>query len=404
MAFTATENGEKKPFDKSTGTDDEKTAKKIWQMLKAKIALGQWHPETLTQEQKKPDYVFSDLVECYSAWAAPRHKGWREVEKTIVRQLKKRFGTVKLEDFTTYMVEQLQSDELARGLVADTVNRTTTTFKGMFSRATDWDMIDEVVLKRIRKAKQLKNVTYRLRFLSLEECQALIDACATHLKPIVVTALNTGLRKSNILNLRWDQVDLKHGFILLENKTLKNGQRLEIPINDMLRATLQGLTRRLDVPYVFYDVAKGNSYGDIKKSFATALKNAELEKCTKCDYHRLKGRDQKIAGQCPRCNSEMAVFKGIRDFHFHDLRHTFASHLVMAGVDLTTVKELLGHKDIKMTLRYAHLAPAHKAEAVKKLGNLFAPQSLVQSDEKMVNYCTGTEVNSAAGKSASVSI
>ena len=60
---------------------------------------------------------------------------------------------------------------------------------------------------------------------------------------------------------------------------------------------------------------------------------------------------------------------GIRDVHFHDLRHIFASHLVMAGVDLTTVKELLGHKDIKMTLRYAHLAPAHKKKAVEMLDN-----------------------------------
>lgn len=102
-----------------------------------------------------------------------------------------------------------------------------------------------------------------------------------------------------------------------------------IPINATLRAVFQGLPRRLDVPYIFFDRSTGKPYKDVKRSFITACKRA-----------------------------------GIYDFHFHDLRHTFASQLLMSGVDLTTVKELLGHKDIKMTLRYAHLAPSHKVKAV----------------------------------------
>src|SRR3972149_10943737 len=94
------------------------------------------------------------------------------------------------------------------------------------------------------------------------------------------------------------------------------------------------LIRRLDVPYVFYEPTKGKPYQDVKRSFKTALRKAK-----------------------------------IRDFHFHDLRHTFASHLVMAGVDITTVKELLGHKTLTMTLRYSHLAPSHKVKAVDILDN-----------------------------------
>ncbi|MBF0558834.1 MAG: site-specific integrase [Nitrospirae bacterium] len=347
---------------RSTDTDDKKEALRRLDFVKGKIAEKKWFPETV--EDQKREHTFSELVERYRAWAPPRHKGWEDVEKTIVRQLNKRFGATRLNDFTTYMVEQFQGDELARGLVADTVNRSMTVLKSMFGRASDWDMINDEILKRVRKAKQLTDVTHRLRFLSLDECETLHYASEPHLKPIITTALNTGLRKSNILNLRWDQVDLKHGFILLENKTVKNKERLEVPINESLRATLQGLTRRLDVPYVFYNPATAKPYGDVKRAFQSACRRAKIQ-----------------------------------DFHFHDLRHTFASHLVMAGVDLTTVKELLGHKNIKMTLRYAHLAPAHKVEAVNKLGNLFARKNLVQDSEKMVKYYNSMTVSQNADMS-----
>jgi site-specific recombinase XerD len=93
----------------------------------------------------------------------------------------------------------------------------------------------------------------------------------------------------------------------------------------ILREALIGIIRRLDIPYVFYNQKTDKLYDNIVKSFYTAMKRA-----------------------------------GIKDFRFHDFRHTFASHLVMAGVDLTTVRELLGHKTLTMTLRYSHLAPSHK--------------------------------------------
>ncbi|MBI3814532.1 MAG: site-specific integrase [Nitrospinae bacterium] len=155
--------------------------------------------------------------------------------------------------------------------------------------------------------------------------------------------------RHEILSLeREKHIDLRHGFILLD-KT-KNGERREIPINQTLRDTLQRIPRRLDSPYVFTD-DNGKRFRDVRKSFASALRRA-----------------------------------GIKDFHFHDLRHTFASHLVMAGVDLTTVSRLLGHKDIKMTLRYAHLAPAHMHEAVQKIGNIFGDKTPVFEGKNTSNY------------------
>ena len=94
--------------------------------------------------------------------------------------------------------------------------------------------------------------------------------------------------------------------------------------------------RYIDSPYVFTD-DKGNRFKDVKTSFHSALRRA-----------------------------------GIKDFRFHDLRHTFASHLVMARIDLTTIKELFGHKDVTMTLRYAHLAPSHKSKAVAILDGVLS--------------------------------
>ena len=139
-------------------------------------------------------------------------------------------------------------------------------------------------------------------------------------------------RRGEILGLKWEQVDLRHSFILLD--TSKNGERREIPINTTLEYLFKEMPHSVESVFVFAG-KKGKPLTDIKKSFHVALKNA-----------------------------------GILDFRFHDLRHTFASHLVMAGVDLTSVKELLGHKDIKMTLRYSHLAPGHKRKAVQVLDRI----------------------------------
>ncbi len=222
-----------------------------------------------------------------------------------------------------YQVKRLEYNTPA------TVNRMLAILKHMLRKATDWDMVEEDILKRTRKVRLLKEPPGRLRYLSKDECQALIGACISHLKPIMITALNTGMRKGEILGLRWEQVDLKHGFILLD--VTKNGERREIPINSTLRATLEAIPHGLESEYVFVN-RNGNPFKDVKRSFHTACRRA-----------------------------------GISDFRFYDLRHTFASHLVMGGVDITTVKELLGHKTLTMTLRYAHLAPSHKVNAVRVL-------------------------------------
>lgn len=144
------------------------------------------------------------------------------------------------------------------------------------------------------------------------------------------------------------QIDLKHGFILLDRT--KNGGRREIPMNETVKGIFQTRMRRLDILFVFYDPAIGKPYQGIKRSFNTALKRA-----------------------------------GIQDFRFHDLRHTFATHLVMSGVDITMVSRLLGHKSLTMTLRYSHLEPAHMIKAVDVLDTALTGKNV---STKLAQICS----------------
>ncbi len=308
----------------SSGSDKHSAAMTLYNKRKREVDEGK-QPEII----KIKNHLFNELAEKYLLWINGRQKS-EEVKTYIINELVIKYGNLPLRRFNTLLVEQFQTDNISKGLKASTINRKINVFKHMFTKAVDWNMVESETLKRVRKCKMLPDNSRRLRYLSKEECQELINSCDPHLKPIVITALNTGMRRGEILSLKWDNVDLRHGFILLD--ITKNGERREIPINDTLKQTFQGLTRRLDTSYVFYDNDTCKPYQNVKRSFKTACRRAK-----------------------------------IHDFRFHDMRHTFASHLVMAGVDITTVKELLGHKTLTMTLRYSHLAPSHKVKAVNIL-------------------------------------
>jgi integrase len=288
--------------------------------------------------------TFDELAERYLEFT--RGQKAFATKKGFIRDLREEFGKVKLNALTLAAVEGWQARLLTEPrtprrstkdplppLAVASVNRRLACFKHMMTKALDWDMISKDTLDRLRRVKLPKEENRRMRFLSVEESKALVNAADPHLRPVILFALNTGCRKSEILGLTWDRVDLKHGFIHLD-KT-KSGEGREIPINATLRKVFQGLIRRVDMPLVFYNPATGKKYHDLKRSFATACRKAN-----------------------------------IRDFRFHDLRHTFASQLVMAGVDLTTVSRLLGHASLSMTLRYSHLAPDHLRGAVDVLASL----------------------------------
>jgi integrase len=296
--------------------------------------------EPMQVRRIKP-HTFKELADHYVIWAE-RQRSYRR-KKGIIGILKKEWGNLPLRNFNTRIVEEYQTKIITEVVerkdgkkhyrAPATANRHLATLKHMFTKAVEWEMVEEEALKKVRRVKLLPENNRRLRYLSKEDSKALVEACKPHLMPIVVTALNTGMRKEEILSLEWEKhVDLKHGFILLD--ITKNGDRREVPINQTLRKTLQGLVRHINRPYVFTD-KRGRRFDNVVRSFKSACRTA-----------------------------------GIKDFRFHDLRHTFASQLVMAGADITTIKELLGHKTLTMTLRYAHLAPSHKVKAVGMLDNL----------------------------------
>lgn len=147
--------------------------------------------------------------------------------------------------------------------------------------------------------------------------------------------LNTGLRQGELLKLKWENVDFEQAVLTIIGSTTKTGKTRHVPLNEealfVLRAWKSQPGNKSLAGHVFPSI-DGAPMTEIGGSWAWLLKRARISK-----------------------------------FRWHDLRHTFASKLVMAGENLNTVRELLGHADYKMTLRYAHLAPEHKAAAVAKL-------------------------------------
>jgi len=140
-------------------------------------------------------------------------------------------------------------------------------------------------------------------------------------------------------------VDLKNGIITVQES--KSGKTRTIPIDDTLYETLRVRSSRFQKGYVFLSPRTGNRWVDVKKQFHATVQKA-----------------------------------GVEDFRFHDSRHTFASHLVMAGVDVKIVQELLGHATLTMTMKYAHLAPDHRARAIKILDSAYQTDTKTDTVEK----------------------
>lgn len=310
-----------------------KTASAV--IAKRKVEIAEFK---FLDKRKEPEPVkFYDFAKEYLQWAKANKKpSSYSRDLSLMRQLNKEFETKAIQEITTWQIEKYKArrkDEVRPA----SVNREISLVKHMYTKAIEWGKCKENPTKKV---KRLKGEVKRVRFLMPDEAQRLLSNCADHLKPIVTVALNTGMRRGELLGLRWNQINFEQGIITLLDT--KNDERRDVPMNETVKAVLREVEKKGS--YIFCD-GNGENFSTVRRSFETALRKS-----------------------------------GIEDFRFHDLRHCFASTLVMEGVDIMTVKELLGHKTLEMTLRYAHLAPSHKTRAVNILDRVLSlnpPQSAI---------------------------
>ena len=255
---------------------------------------------------------------------------FQNAKKTYLENFKEYFGDhcrlgniryVNLETYRNHLkqkpisIKKNGKEVIARFRTDAAVNREMSCLHHIFTKAVEWELIDKSPFER-GKSLMLKENNQRLRFLNEEEIGQLLDACPDYLRRIVMCAILTGMRRGEILSLKWDQV--RNGFIYLRKTKTSNPR--QIPVGEDLDQVFKEIRKDQHLTSSNVFTYMGEPVRETKRSFKTALNRA-----------------------------------GIQDFRFHDLRHTFASQVLLKGGTLKDVQELVGHKTMTMTLRYAHL-------------------------------------------------
>jgi integrase len=286
---------------------------------------------------EKTQTEFSEFVRAYLAAVKNRLRSYPQIRWRMRRFLAlytgRSISAISRQDVANYIDNRLD-DGIAKG----TVNLEISTLSAAYTFAIKywgWPLINPVL------GQHLKADEGRLRWLDHSENRSLKAStrrsrASIFLPDFIALAVNTGCRKSELLQLSWKHVDLDAGIIVIDGSNSKTGKRRIIPLNQTARQALENREQFKNkyCPSTHWVFAKknGERLKSIDKQFAHCVKNA-----------------------------------GIEDFRIHDLRHTFASWLVTKEVPLLHVKELLGHSSIKMTERYAHLATTALAKAVAVL-------------------------------------
>lgn len=338
----------------------------------AKKILGQ--AVTLGLNPKKPkvssDHVkptFKEFIESeYKSWSEAHHQ-WSKSHLDCLLSLKV-FLDLPLDAVNIQAVEKWRSDCLKRHLAPSTVNRRTALLRSVLSRAVEWEILETHPLARLKQLKvdRSPNIRYlteeeetRLR-MALDSREARLRAdrvsgnawrtergyelypdlndvsYVDHLKPLVLLSLNTGARKGELFRMQWEDIDLDRKSIALVMRGKRKSHTRHIPLNnDAYQALSAWSSMQTKKEKLVFPSKNGKTLDNIQTSWENLRKEAKIE-----------------------------------NFRWHDMRHHFASRLVMNGVPLNTVRELLGHTNLEMTLRYAHLAPEQKERAVAVLDKL----------------------------------
>lgn len=332
-------DGRGRPARRSTGIRrDEDPAK-----LKAKAIRAQWVLEAETQRREGPPpeargHTFDELMLAYLGQVTPTKKSG-ERDKYSAKRLFPEFTGRVLEKLTVADARAYIAKRRGEGAGPATVNKEI----GLFSAALNWARRElEWDVPNHFQGRRQREPAGRNRWLSKREAEALMRAAreaakAPHLADFIQLGLNTGLRPGEMLGLEWSRVDLGSNLVYLGTVDQKNGKVGSVPLNQGARDAILSRAKFKtehcpNSPWVFCS-RKGARIASVKKGFAIAVARAGLE-----------------------------------DVHPHDLRRTFGSWLVQAGVDIRRVSELMRHTDIRITAQvYAHLSPKDLVAAVEVL-------------------------------------
>ena len=282
-------------------------------------------------KRKRETIKFKDFAEIYMKnYSMAKKRAWERSDKVYLHaNLIPYFGDYELTKIDALLIEQFIAKRVDDRVKKSTINRDLACLKKMFNKAIDWNYVVENPVAKIKLFSENDNV--RGRVLSEEEEKRLMETSSEHLKQILTVALNTGMRRAEILNLQWKQVDLKAKRIKVERT--KSGKSRFVNINTFLHEELVKLRNRNgQSPCVFFNPETGKPFTTIKTAFNAACRRAAIE-----------------------------------GLWFHDLRRTFATRLLQKGADVETVRTLLGHRSILTTQRYTHTDEDRKRAAVELL-------------------------------------
>ncbi len=322
MSFT--HNG--KQFRRSTETEDKKLAQRIFDKLKGEVAEGKWF-------EKLPgdDYTFAELMNKYLEEYSAVNKATTTHlrDKGIAKHLRKYFGNTILTNITPRQISEYKVKRRKDGVSPRTINYELTIISHAFNVAMrEWGWVENNPVSMVKK-ERVKNTIER--WLTLDEEKKLLFASPKWLQEIIVFAINTGLRESEILDMKWSQVDLaRRTIIILEQK---NRSVDTLPLNETaLNVLLEKNQFRVNTTDLVFPNQENKRIGTshLIKTFHKAIRKS-----------------------------------GIAKLRFHDLRHTFASRLVQSGADLFSVQKLGRWKNTSMVMRYAHHQPESLRPAIE---------------------------------------